>query len=93
MDDGKKKRKYCGDKEDIPDGYDERGSRYECLRKGIGVGLNMDRERKNRGAVVEIDDDVLIGVATDLGIAAANTYSRFKLISLIESRLKTQYSR
>jgi hypothetical protein len=90
--DGKKQRKYCGKKEELPIGYDRPGTRYECLRKGIGVGLNMDRERKNRGAAVQIiTDNVLMGVATNLGIARADTYTRSNLISRMESILKNQY--
>jgi hypothetical protein len=33
---------FCGDQDatnGVPDGYDRNGTRYECLRKGIGVGL------------------------------------------------------
>jgi len=33
------RRIYCGDRQDLPPGYDERGTRYKCLRTGIGVGL------------------------------------------------------
>jgi len=35
----KKEKFYCGDDDDIPKKYKRRGSRYECLRKGVGVGL------------------------------------------------------
>jgi hypothetical protein len=34
-------RIYCGTNEVLPDGYDEFGTRYRCLRKGVGVGLHL----------------------------------------------------
>jgi hypothetical protein len=46
----KKKREkiYCGDNDKIPEdeGYSRRGSRYECLRKGVGVGLYIISKKK-----------------------------------------------
>jgi len=30
---------YCGDKTALPAGYTDFGSRFRCLRKGVGVGL------------------------------------------------------
>jgi hypothetical protein len=30
---------YCGDKDELPDGYEEFGSRYQCLRKGYGTAM------------------------------------------------------
>lgn len=32
------KKKYCGDKDELPDGYYRFGTRSECLRKGFGSG-------------------------------------------------------
>ncbi len=32
-------RIYCGNQNPIPEDYDVMGSRYQCLRKGIGVGI------------------------------------------------------
>lgn len=34
-------RIYCGTQVQLPDGYDSRGTRYQCLRKGIGIGLHL----------------------------------------------------
>ena len=42
----RKEKKYCGDQDEIPDGYDRRGSRYECLKKGIGTGLYLLNKKK-----------------------------------------------
>jgi len=35
-------RLYCGNKNPIPQGYDGYDNRYNCLKKGIGVGLNRN---------------------------------------------------
>ena len=35
------KKLYCGDKEELPEGYTGFGSRNECLRKGFGVGSHI----------------------------------------------------
>ena len=31
-------KKYCGIKNELPPSYDSFGARYECLKKGVGVG-------------------------------------------------------
>lgn len=36
---------YCGDKTPIPEGYKDYDTRYNCLKKGIGVGLNKKKKR------------------------------------------------
>lgn len=38
-------RIYCGDQPNLPPTYTDFGSRYRCLRKGVGVGLNIARTR------------------------------------------------
>ena len=43
-----KKILYCGNNEEIPEGYDGLGSRYDCLKKGIGVGLYNPDLQKNK---------------------------------------------
>lgn len=37
---------YCGSKQNLPETYDTRGTRYECLRKGIGVGMHLPPDRR-----------------------------------------------
>lgn len=32
---------YCGDKQELPQGYDGFDTRYNCLKKGIGVGRSL----------------------------------------------------
>lgn len=36
---------YCGTQEQLPPEYTAKGTRYQCLRKGVGVGLHLPRER------------------------------------------------
>jgi len=42
---------FCG-KDVLPPGYDGYDSRYNCLRKGVGVGLYLSKNRKDSGASV-----------------------------------------
>src|SRR5271169_1429459 len=30
---------YCGPKHQLPLNYDKKGTRYECLRRGVGAGI------------------------------------------------------
>lgn len=34
-----KPRLYCGNDEQVPEGYAEKGSSYDCLKKGYGAAL------------------------------------------------------
>lgn len=36
------KRKYCGTSLMLPDNYTEYANRYECLKKGVGVGMGIE---------------------------------------------------
>ncbi len=51
FDDSKREKVYCGKASSLPSGYDRKGSPYECMRKGIGVGLYMP-DYKRREALV-----------------------------------------
>jgi hypothetical protein len=53
-----KTKKYCGNSDVLPDGYDRFGGLYECYLKGMGVGKKLKAEtyykkskRKNRKSV------------------------------------------
>jgi hypothetical protein len=35
---------YCGDGANLPDDYDALGSRHQCLKKGIGIGMGMSSD-------------------------------------------------
>jgi hypothetical protein len=36
---------YCGDKENLPQGYQDFGSRHTCLKKGFGVGRGTTEDK------------------------------------------------
>jgi len=42
-------RLYCGTSEILPIGYDGFGTSYDCLRKGVGVGLYVLGDGNRRG--------------------------------------------
>lgn len=39
---------YCGDQEILPDGYHVFGTRSQCLRRGVGVGMHIQRDEAGR---------------------------------------------
>lgn len=41
-------RIYCGDADQLPDGYDRFGYAHECLQKGVGVGKTLKARRACR---------------------------------------------
>lgn len=38
-------RKYCGTKPELPQGYTRKGTPYECLRAGIAIGSQLNKEK------------------------------------------------
>ncbi len=44
---------YCGDKKELPVGYDIFGSSYNCLRKGFGAGMYSERKKWENKNLVE----------------------------------------
>ena len=42
---GPREKLYCGDKTQLPGGYDRFGSLHECLMKGVGVGARMPENK------------------------------------------------
>jgi len=49
--------RYCGPNASIPPGYDRRGSPYECLRSGIGVGKYGERRVWQRRSGLPVDPE------------------------------------
>jgi hypothetical protein len=50
---------YCGNNlldPDVVSGRSVLGNRYQCLRKGIGTGLNLPFDEKYRGPYQPVDD-------------------------------------
>jgi hypothetical protein len=37
---------YCGDSRRLPQKYDIMGTRYTCMKKGIGIGMNLPDESR-----------------------------------------------
>lgn len=42
-------KKYCGDKENLPENYDRFGGLYECYLKGVGTGKRLKAQRNLNG--------------------------------------------
>ena len=36
---------YCGNSDNLPDGYDRNGTNSECFRKGVGTGKKIRASR------------------------------------------------
>ena len=39
---------YCGSDATLPDGYDQMGTRHRCLKKGIGTGMVLPNEQRDK---------------------------------------------
>ena len=37
---------YCGDKPELPHGYGNFGTKTQCLKKGVGIGMSMPMEKR-----------------------------------------------
>ncbi len=53
-----KSKKYCGPKQNLPTNYDSFGHRYECLRKGVGVGKYQVND-----VMQQIIEDILLEIS------------------------------
>lgn len=49
-----KEKSYCGKECRLPSGYTRMGTRYQCLRKGVNVGKNMELSPK------KITNDIIL---------------------------------
>ena len=50
----KDKKLYCGDKERLPEEYTGFGSRRDCLKKGVGVGLHITPHVFTTGDILDL---------------------------------------
>lgn len=51
---------YCGTRDMLPDGYNNFGNRYDCLKKGYGVGRGILKDKINNVIIDQnINPDVL----------------------------------
>lgn len=75
---------YCGSKPNVPAGYERKGTTGECFRKGVGVGLKL--QRKEPPITVETLNGMTI---RQLGQLASKVpirgYSKMKRAELIEA--------
>lgn len=80
---------YCGNQEQLPDSYTEFGSRYDCLRRGVGIGLYViPKEKKFKR---DVPDEAIQRIATRLLIplnVGTRMKSRNELIQEIIEVLK-----
>ncbi len=92
-----KKPVYCGTSPDVPKKYSRVGSPYECLRKGIGVGIMTSTEEKKIQMIKKMMDkplkkDTLIMVAMSLSINIYNQNNKIikkdEIIKKIIKKLK-----
>jgi len=56
----KKSKKYCGPKSELPPNYTTFGNRYECLKKGVGVGKYQMNDIAN-----QLLDEVLLAASIE----------------------------
>lgn len=45
---------YCGDKDNLPEGYDRLGSLHACLQKGVGIGKRKRAEKGPKSILIPI---------------------------------------
>lgn len=83
---------YCGLEEDLPEGYDRMGNRYECMRKGFGAGVYLvpDHKRekmlKKKHPPAKLSDEELEDIAFRLGIRVKGK-TRYTIVMAILSKL------
>jgi hypothetical protein len=90
--DKKKKKLYCGDKYPTPAGYDGVDSKYGCLKKGVGVGMGIQRrkglESKTDGKIVRVDRTEMIAVARSLGLIVPDSEDLATILNRVEAQIK-----
>ena len=77
------RKKYCGDKNDLPAKYTEFGSRRDCLKKGIGVGLHITPH------VLTTDD--IVKLIQILKIPPKNIKNRSEILKIIKRKFYFLY--
>jgi len=93
-------RLYCGNDNELPGGYDGFGTRYDCLRKGIGVGIygitGEQRERALRRRRPMINRQDLERMANRLAIPLitnrGNLRTDTNLVNAIITKLEIIYN-
>jgi hypothetical protein len=49
------KKIYCGDKEELPDGYHVFGTRSQCLRRGFGVSSFLQKKKQAEEQGIDVN--------------------------------------
>jgi hypothetical protein len=73
---------YCGDKE-LPIGYDRYGSRYQCLRRGVGVGLYVLAPQRRNNISEKKDYDQFLEDNFEKAKRQAKTGDIFKQLAIL----------
>jgi hypothetical protein len=72
-----KPRLYCGKSDTLPDGYDDFGEPFECLRKGFGAGkasvINNNKKILTSNDILDIANTLAIPIDTKHGKKSTET--------------------
>lgn len=79
-----KEKKYCGNKDILPDGYDRFGTPYECLKVGFGVALGAQEKKRDED---ETREEIKIA-ARRLNIKITENMSNKEIIKKINKKLR-----
>jgi hypothetical protein len=56
---------YCGDLEELPEGYTHFGTRMKCLRRGYGAALVYSTDDERRRAIIRMTQNPVQNVGMD----------------------------
>jgi hypothetical protein len=70
-------RRYCGDVEVLPAGYDRYGTNSECLRTGVGIGMAIRAKQGRPSTPLHVYVAVFMVIAAALAVAIFFTKASF----------------
>lgn len=82
---------YCGNSENLPENYDDFGTRYDCLKKGVGVGIYKVPMSKIKKARRKLTLEELKMIANILQLNADDEQSRNNMIDSIIASIYAKY--
>jgi hypothetical protein len=62
---------YCGEQEDLPQGYTHFGTRLQCLRRGYGAALVYSTDEERRRAIIRMTQNPNPNIGMDKFTAIA----------------------
>jgi hypothetical protein len=84
-------KSYCGNKDDLPEGYDRFGNLHECFIKGIGVGKRQKALKINKKMREQtITRQELVILCKELGIRRYAGLSKELILQLVINHLANQ---